>query len=110
MATQEVLMHPGIVKVIPDNIKKTFTDALAPKLKDVKPVNQTTMTPVMNKPLVVAVGSSVMTMPVVQAPMTQNMTKPLVPTPVVVPVITNPSLHAVDSPAGSKPVMNLPKT
>ena len=48
------------------------------------------MTPVMNKPQVIAAGASVMAMPVVQTPMTLNMTKPLVPTAVVVPVITNP--------------------
>ena len=35
-----------------------------------KPVNQTTMTPVMTKPQVLMAGSSVMVMPVVQAPVT----------------------------------------
>jgi hypothetical protein len=54
-----------------------------------KPVNQTTMIPVMTKPQVMTSGSSVMVMPVVQTPMTPNMTKPLVTTAVAVPVITN---------------------
>lgn len=36
MATQEVLMHPEIGKVIPEDHKKTFSDALASKLKDIK--------------------------------------------------------------------------